>query len=161
VTKTGLDRFVETLESCTRDLPPGWRGSAPAINRLGEECAFIRLQDMRRPLRFLRQMSGSPPLRFGATGFNPDLVDDGNPVRHYVAFVVVGFWLPMLLGVLVLYGWEVLGFIRYWGHWSPKDVRSGMIGLRHGRAARRMGASVLPELVRRDLGIPADTDSTG
>jgi hypothetical protein len=97
-------------------------------------------------------MAGQPPLRFGAAGFNPAMVDDQNPARHYIAFVVVGYWLPMILGYLVLYAWEIAGFVRYGGRWSPNDVRSGKAGLHHGRAVQRGGPEVLAPLVRRDLG---------
>ena len=148
----GLDRFLETIESIASQVSPDRRGSARFVARLGEECAYIRLDDLRHPLRFFRQMAGHPPLRFGIEGFDPSVVDDTNPARHYVAFVVVGYWLPMLLAVPVLYAWELLGFLRYGLRWSRRDMRSGWIGLRHGRAVRRHGPAILPALVRRDLG---------
>ncbi len=118
---------------------------------MGEEFAFIRMADLWRPLRFLRQMASAPPVQFGAQGFNPALVDDRNPVRHYVAFVVMGFWLPAPLAWLTLIGWEGLGFLRYGGKWSQPDIRLGLIGLRHGRCVRRYGARALPRLIEEDL----------
>lgn len=148
---TGLDRFVEALETHARRAAPGLRGTIHCVHRMGEECAYICLRDLRRPSRFLRQMAGAPPVHFGVTGFDPRLVDDQHPVRHYVAFVVTGFWLPALAALLVLFAWEVLGFFRYGGEWSRQDLLSGMAGLRHGRAVRRHGPWVLPHLVRRDL----------
>ncbi len=158
-TESGLDRFVALLESNASRLPPGRGSTARFVMLLGDQCAYIRPQDIRRPVRFLRQMAGQPPLRFGTTGFNPAIIDDQNPVRHYVAFVVVGFWLPALLAVLVLLGWEILGFVRYGGRWSRKDVLGGWIGLRHGRRVRRMGPWLLPALVRRDLGAHGGQDA--
>lgn len=159
---TGIDEFVATIETIASETaasqladgkpPTGWRSTARFVTRLGKECAFIRISDIRTPLRFLRQMSGNPPRRFATSGFNPEVVDDQNPARHYVAFVVVGFWLPAPLALCVLYAWEAAVFVRYKGMWSPRDVRSGMIGLRHGRRVRREGASILPDLVRADLG---------
>lgn len=150
--QSGLDRFIETITTYASQVSPDRRGSARFVARLGEECAFIRLRDLRHPIRFFRQMAGHPPLRFGVDGFDPSVVDDANPVRHYVAFVVVGYWLPGFLALPVLYLWEILGFVRYRGRWSPGDMRSGRIGVRHGRAVRRHGPQVLPDLVRRDLG---------
>jgi hypothetical protein len=151
---SGLDDFLNTLHLFASETPPGKDATARFVARLGEECAYIRLSDIRHPLRFLRQMAGAPPRRFGVSGFNPALVDDANPVRHYVAFVVVGFWLPWLLGMATLYAWEIAGFVRYRGVWSPRDVASGKVGLRHGRRVRRDGHLALPELVRRDLAAP-------
>lgn len=151
---TGLEQFVETLESHARKAPPGPVGSARFLMGLAEECAYICMADLRHPVRFLRQMAGAPPVRFGISGFNPALVDDQNPVRHYMAFVVAGFWLPALLAVALLYAWEVLGFFRYGRVWSANDVACGWIGLHHGRALRRHGPWVMPTLVRRDLGMP-------
>jgi hypothetical protein len=160
---TGLDDFVATIEKFTAEAavaemaegrpPTGRRRDTRLITRLGEEAAHIRPGDIRHPLRFLRQMAGNPPRRFATSGFRPDVVDDHNPARHYVAFLVVGYWLPMLLALCVLYAWEIAGFVRYGGVWSKRDVRSGMIGLRHGRRVRREGAEVLPKLVRADLGV--------
>ncbi len=150
----GLEGFLATIARIAATVPPGRQGTRLFVSRLGEECAYIRLADLTHPFRFLRQMAGQPPLRFGVQGFNPAMVDDRNPARHYVAFVVVGYWLPWVLGMLVLYGWEIAGFVRYGFVWSPNDVRSGKVGLHHGRAVQREGPLALPPLVRRDLGMP-------
>lgn len=152
----GLESFITMIEQTAATVPAGRKGTRTFVRRLGEECAHIRPGDIAHPLRFLRQMAGQPPLRFGTEGFNPAMVDDQNSARHYVAFVVVGYWLPMLMGRLVLCGWEVAGFVRYRGHWSPNDMRSGMAGLRHGRSVQREGPWALPPLVRRDLGMPTE-----
>jgi hypothetical protein len=128
--------------------------SGAVIDRLGEDFAFIRWADVRRPLRFLRQMEGAPPLQVGQAGFRRELVDDQHPARHYMAFVVMGYHLPWLLAVAVLWLWEVAGFVRYGGKWSQADMRSGYVGIRHGRAARQQGAGVLPGLMARDLTTP-------
>lgn len=153
---SGLDRFLELIEAYASQTTPGRGASARFVSRLGEDCAFICTRDIWQPIRFLRQMAGPPPILFGIDGFRPDLVDDRNPVRHYMAFVVVGFWLPALPAIVMLYTWEVLGFFRYGGRWSANDVRSGWIGLRHGRRVRQFGPWALPVLVRRDLGAPAE-----
>jgi hypothetical protein len=156
---SGLDRFVDLIESYASQISPGPGMSARFVARLGEDCAFICARDVWRPIRFLRQMAGPPPISFGISGFDPALVDDYNPVRHYMAFVVVGFWLPALPAIVMLYVWETLGFLRYGGRWSAHDVRSGWIGLRHGRRVRQMGPWVLPVLARRDLSAHAATSS--
>ena len=144
-------QFVQVVSDYASQVPPNWRGSARFVRRIGEEFAFIRMADLWRPLRFLRQMAGAPPVQFGDQGFDPALVDDRNPARHYVAFVVMGFWLPAPLAWLTLVSWEVLGFLRYGGKWSRPDMRLGQIGLRHGRRVRRHGARILPRLIEEDL----------
>lgn len=148
---TGLADFITTVNKYASDAPVGRRGTAAFVLRVGDDFAFIRLRDIWRPMRFLRQMAGAPPVRFGTVGFDPALVDDQNPVRHYTAFIVAGFWLSAPLALLLLFGWEFLGFVRYGGLWSNKDVRSGLIGLRHGRRVRQLGPLVLPGLIARDL----------
>lgn len=130
---------------------PGQVGAMRFICRIGADCAYIRLRDVINPLRFLRQMAGAPPLRFGTAGFAPHVVDDQNPARHYTAFVFVGFWLPLLPALLVLYAWELAGFVRYGGEWSERDVICGKIGLRHGALVRRHGPAVLPGLAAAEL----------
>ena len=102
-------------------------------------------------MRFLRQMAGAPPLQFGVEGFRRDLVDDLNPARHYTAFVFTGYWLPRWAALLVLWLWEVAGFVRYRGEWSWPDVSSGQVGIRHGRLVARYGPTVLPGLMAADL----------
>ncbi|MCB0022646.1 MAG: hypothetical protein KDD91_06395, partial [Caldilinea sp.] len=145
-TTTGLDRFLAYLQAAAAQAPPGWPGSVWFMLRVGEDCAGIRTSDVARPYRFLRQMAVAPPVQFGATGFSPEFTDDGNPARHYIAFVFVGFWLPAPLAIAVLYAWEIAGFVRYGGYWSPRDVASGHLGIRHGRAVRSAGPTVLPGL---------------
>ncbi len=147
----GFDAFVDYLSTQAQAAPPGFAGSAWYVLRASEDCAYIRLQDSWQPLRFLRQMAGAPPLQFGAGGFSPDHVDDNNPARHYMAFVFVGFWLPRFLGILVLYAWEIAGFLRYRFQWSPRDVASGKLGLRHGALVRAYGPTVHPGLVAAGL----------
>ena len=142
----GFDAFLAYLQKMAAQAPDGWPGSVWFLLRISEDCAGIRTQDVTNPLRFLRQMAVAPPLRFGADGFNPDVVDDAHPARHYIAFVFVGFWLPTLLAMLVLYAWEIAGFVRYAGYWSPKDVHSGQLGVVHGRWLRRTAPAVLPGL---------------
>lgn len=149
----GLDAFLTYLSTQAQAAPPGFAGAAWFVLRIGEDCAYIRLQDAWQPLRFLRQMAGNPPVRFDVAGFGAEFVDDHNPARHYTAFVFVGFWLPRLLALAVLYAWEVAGFLRYGFRWSPGDVRSGLIGLRHGAWVRRYGPTVLPRVVAGELGV--------
>lgn len=148
---TGADDFIAYVSEQAQRAPADWAGAAWFILRISEDCANVQLQDVWRPRRFLGQMAGLPPLRFGTEGFDPELVDDLNPARHYIAFVFVGFWLPQLLAVLLLWLWEVAGFIRYKGEWSQRDIVCGQIGLRHGRLVNRYGAVVLPSLIAADL----------
>ncbi|MBI1299320.1 hypothetical protein GC175_30685 [bacterium] len=115
-----------------------------------ERFAYIRVQDMWNPWRFLSQMEGAPPVRLGTDGFKHALVDDANPARHYAAFVFVGYWLPPPLAVLMLWAWEIAGFVRY-ADWSQPDMRSGYVGLFHGRLVRRYSHTILPALMARDL----------
>lgn len=149
---TGLNAFVRYLETQAATVEREGQTSRQFIDRISADCAYIRLEDINRPWRFLRQMEGAPPLRFGTDGFDPSLVDDPNPARHYMAFVFLGFWLPRPLALLALYLWEVAGFVRYGGNWSGRDVACGLVGLRHGAAVRQCGPAVLPGLAKRDLG---------
>lgn len=121
------------------------------ILEISDAYAFIRLQDWRRPLRFLKQMAGTPPITFGTAGFKCTIVDDENPARHYTAFVFVGYWLPTPLAFLVLWAWEILGFIRYRWRWSSRDMQCGYIGVHHGRQVRKQGTAVLADLIAQDL----------
>lgn len=121
------------------------------IRQSAERYANICLGDaLPRPLQFLRQMSGKPPVCFGTPGFRQSIVDDQEPARHYTAFVFIGYWLPTLLAIPFLWAWETLGFFRY-GHWSQPDIRSGLIGIRHGRTLRKAGYTQWPDLLKRDL----------
>lgn len=156
----GLEAFLAYLSAQAQAAPPGFAGSAWFMLRIGEDCAHIRLQDLWQPLRFLRQMAGHPPLRFGTAGFARALVDDLNPARHYVAFVFIGFWLPRVLALAVLYGWEVAGYLRYGFRWSPCDVLCGRVGLRHGAWVRAYGPAVLPGLVAGELCEAATSPAT-
>lgn len=150
-TRRGIDALIADVNQRLARLQQQGGTTTDFIREIADQYAFIRLQDMRRPLQFLRQLAGAPPRRFGTHGFRRDLVDDQNPARHYTAFVFVGYWLPLGLGIVVLWAWELLGFVRYRGHWSQPDIRNGGIGLRHGREVRRAGAAVLPTLIARDL----------
>ena len=144
-----------------RELAQQSASTRQFIRRAGERYAFIHFRDWKTPSRFLRQLSGKPPVRFGTNGFRPALVDDRDPARHYTAFVVVGFWLPHPLALLTLWAWEVLGFVRYRGMWSQPDMRLGSIGLRHGGVVRREGAGVLAGLIERELVEKKATATTG
>ncbi len=147
----GVQRFIAEISLYAGQATPGWRGSVRLVLRISDDYAYIRPRDLRNPLRFLKQMAGAPPIQLGTDGFRADLVDDQNPARHYVALLFVGFWLPYPLAWLVLYAWEVAGFVRYHGHWSPADVRCGLVGLRHGKLLRRYGPTILPALIAADL----------
>lgn len=148
----GLDGLIAATRAAVATAGAGRSAATRVINRLGEDFAYIRVRDMARPVRFLRQMAGVPPVRVGAAGFDPALVDDLHPARHYMAFVFVGYWLPVVPALLVLWAWEIAGFVRYRGAWSWPDVRMGYVGIRHGWSVRRFGAGVLPWLMARDLG---------
>lgn len=149
--KNGIAAFINDVEKRVAKHLAEQRPPHDFILEIGDAYAFIRLTDWRRPLQFLRQLAGEPPIRFGTTGFKRALVDDQNPARHYTAFVFVGYWLPTPLALLVLWAWEVLGFFRYGGKWSEGDMRSGRIGIGHGRQVRRHGPTVLADLIRHDL----------
>ncbi len=149
--KNGIAAFINDVEMRAAQSVAAQRSPRDFIVEIGDAYAFIRLADWRRPIQFLQQMAGEPPIRFGTKGFKRALVDDQNPARHYTAFVVVGYWLPTLLALLVLWAWEILGFFRYGGKWSAGDMRSGRIGVRHGRQVRRHGPTVLADLIRQDL----------
>lgn len=150
----GLDGFLAAIERLATQTYSGHLSTGEAIRRLGEDYAFIRLHDIVRPVRFLRQMVGNPPIQLGTAGFRHDLVDDRNPARHYTAFLVVGYWLPFWAAWGVLWLWEIAGFVRYGGTWSQPDMVSGMTGVRHGRLVRRYGLTILPGLVAADLAEP-------
>jgi hypothetical protein len=139
------------VEELIREAIKTGASSGWVIRRLGEAYAHIQPDDLWHPLRFLRQMAGQPPVRLGTRGFRRDLVDDVNPARHYVAFLVVGYWLPNWAAIGVLWCWELASFVRYLGVWSWADVASGYLGIRHGRLARRYGAVVLPGLIAGEL----------
>lgn len=143
---SGFAADVRRLAEQAQDLP-----ARRFIGAAGERYANIRPGDWTQPRRFLRQLSGRPPVRFGTQSFQPALVDDQDPARHYTAFVVVGYWLPRPLAVATLWAWEILGFVRYRGTWSQPDLRLGFVGLRHGARVRREGARVLARLVQREL----------
>ena len=149
--KPGIDVFIATVEQRVEETHAHSESSWHFIQRISDDFAFIRLHDLRHPLRFLKQISGAPPLQFGVQGFRKEIVDDRNPARHYTAFVFVGYLLPFPLGWVVLVGWEVLGFFRYGFQWSQGDMRCGKIGLRHGRAVKLRGIDVLPGLIEQDL----------
>ena len=145
-------RGLPGLIEATRDYIAEYDGdAAKTVRRLAEDFAYIHLHDFWNPYKFLRQMEGQPPIRLGTRGFRHDIVDDKNPARHYIAFVAMGYWLPYVLAVMMLYLWEVAGFVRYGFEWSEEDMRSGWAGVRHGNAVRREGIETLPELMERDL----------
>lgn len=149
--QSGLDAFIDDVSSHARQVRPGFCGTVRFLLDISESYANIRLCDLKFPFRFLQQMADKPPKQFGTAGFDPQLVDDHAPARHYTAFIFVGFWLPSLLAILMLWLWEILGYIRYSATWSQNDVRLGYIGLRHGRTLRRYGPHILPRLIDRDL----------
>ena len=148
---TDLPGFIAAISALAARFPLTPTGTRRFVLAFGEEMAYIRVQDAWNPWRFLRQMEGNPPVRWGTRGFKRGLVDDRNPARHYAAFVFVGFWLPGWMAVLLLWLWELAGFVRYGFRWSQADTRSGYVGLWHGRLVRRYGHTILPSLIARDL----------
>jgi len=147
----GVAAFIADVKARVAKSIAEERHTHEFILEIGDAYAFIRLADWRRPLQFLAQLAGNPPIQFGTKGFRRALVDDQNPARHYTAFVFVGYWLPTPLALLVLWAWEILGFFRYGGKWSQGDMRCGQIGIQHGRQVRRQGPLVLADLIARDL----------
>ena len=147
----GIDALIRAASRYAEDARATGAGTAHVIRRLGEDFAYIRWQDVTRPKTFLAQMAGAPPVKIGTAGFRPELVDDLHPARHYVAFLMVGYWLPVWAAVAVLWLWEAAGFVRYRGTWSWPDIANGRLGIRHGRWVRRCGAVVLPALIASEL----------
>lgn len=147
---SGIDQFIDATSQLAQHFPLTPRGTTDFVLTLSDYCAYIRLQDVRYPYRFLRQMEGNPRMRFATGGFKNGLVDDENPARHYTAFLFVGFWLPNGVGLVALWLWELAGSVRY-GAWSQADIRMGYVGLYHGRLVRRYGHTILPSLMARDL----------
>jgi hypothetical protein len=147
----GIDALIHAASRYADEARTAGAGTADVIRRLGEDFAYIRRQDVMRPKTFLRQMAGAPPVRIGTQGFRADLVDDAHPARHYVAFLVMGYWLPHWAAVVVLWLWEAAGFVRYHGAWSWPDIANGRLGIRHGHIVRRYGAVVLPALLASEL----------
>ena len=149
----GVEAFIAAVEKEAATRGTDWRDRKSFILRISEDYAHIRLKDIKQPVLFFKQMAGKPPIQFGTEGFRQELVDDYAPARHYTAFVFTGFWLTYPLAVMALWGWEILGFIRYRGAWSQGDMRMGYVGIRHGRQVRRHGPEVLAGLIRRDLAV--------
>jgi hypothetical protein len=150
----GVQALIAQTSRMAAQYPLSSWGTLRFVLAFAERFAFIRLQDLWHPIRFLKQMEGAPPIKLGMDGFKQSLLDDVNPARHYAAFVFVGYWLPNFLGILVLWLWEVAGAVRY-GYWSQPDVRSGYTGFYHGRLIRRYGHTILPSLMARDLTEPS------
>ncbi|MEM7530585.1 MAG: hypothetical protein AAF639_00290 [Chloroflexota bacterium] len=155
--RVGVDAFVAHVRQRADVLyqdtehHPNRQVTRQFILDMARDYANIKLNDLKTPIKFYKQISESPPIRFGLQGFRADILDDYNPARHYTAFVFAGYFMPTPLALLSLYAWEALGFIRYRGHWSVPDILSGKIGIQHGRAVRREGGRVLPALIERDL----------
>ncbi len=153
---SGVDAFISGVSALAwRDYITG-ADTSDFVDELSDRYAYIRLRDVWRPKRFLQQMAGAPPMQLGNSGFRRDLIDDWNPARHYTALLFVGYHLPKWLAMIALYLWEIAGFIRYHGAWSWPDIRSGLLGIQHGRLVRMYGCSVLPSLVAATL---VDKDS--
>jgi hypothetical protein len=156
---TGINALIADVSRHAAQATPGWWGKVQFVLQISEAYAFIRLRDIYHPLRFVKQLVSAPPSQFGTTGFRADLVEEGdeNPARHYTAFVFIGFWLPGILAHWALWGWEILGYLRYHFHWSPEDMRVGRLGIAHGRLVQRFGPTILPSLIARDLAATGDT----
>jgi hypothetical protein len=150
----GFADFLTGVSELVTNKPPDFPGTASLILRLAERYANVRVQDLpQHPLRFALQANRTPPINLGPAGFRADLVEStvDNVARHYTAFLFVGFWMPAALATLVLWSWEILGFLRYGGHWSQPDILTGRIGIDHGRLVRQYGPTILPSLLVRDL----------
>jgi hypothetical protein len=169
--QAGVDAFIRGISELAWRTYIEQSDVRLLVNEIAERYANVRLRDVVHPIRFLRQMAGAPPLQLGTAGFRLDLLDDYNPARHYSALLFVGFYVPRFLATLILFGWEIAGFVRYRGQWSSPDIRSGLLGIRHGRLVRRYGGVVLPALIAAqvaekvddwespiDINNPADTD---
>lgn len=152
----GVEAFIDHM---TANVSRAVRNSVSwshFVNEIADQYAYIRLRDIKNPVRFLSQMAGVPPVQFGDLGFREELLDDRNPARHYVALLYVGFYLPTWLAIITLYVWELAGCVRYGVHWSQADIRSGMVGVRHGALVRKYGPTILPSLIAAHLVEPDD-----
>lgn len=147
----GITAFIDHVERHVSNTPDGWWAQGRFVLAIAYDYCYICLPDAWNPWRFFKQMSGKPPVRFGTTGFEQSLVDDDDPARHYTAFVFIGYWFFTPLAILILWLWEILGFLRYGFSWSHEDVRMGHVGIRHGRQVRRHGPPILPRLIAQDL----------
>lgn len=147
----GVDALIASVSAYAKQTCQSRAHTSWFVRTIAADYAYIHLEDVVRPGRFLRQMAGAPPVRFGVHGFRRDVVDDSNPARHYAAFVFLGYYLPGFAADLALYLWEMAGYIRYRGKWSKPDMRNGRIGIMHGRLVRRYGPTVLPSLIAGDL----------
>lgn len=147
----GIDAFIQHVQDHAAATPKGWWAQGRFTITLAYDYCYICFADVWNPWRFFKQMSGKPPVRFGTDGFAEALVDDNDPARHYTAFIFVGYWCFTPLAVLILWAWEILGFLRYGFSWSQADIRMGYVGIRHGRQVRRHGPRILPELIAQDL----------
>lgn len=150
LSQLGVNAFIEAINQQSKQCKAGWKGTIQFILQISDAYAGIRFKDISHPIRFLKQMIGNPPIGFGTYGFKRELIDDPQPMRHYIAFVFVGFWLPYPLAGLFLYIWEALGVLRH-GFWGEADMKLGWIGIKHGGQVRRNGPAVLIELIRQDL----------
>ncbi len=130
-TPTGINGFIQSTSALASQFPLTPEGTRRFVLAFGEEMAYIRVQDAWNPWRFLRQMEGNPPTRWGTQDFKR--------------------WLPGWMALLVLWLWEFAGYVRYGFKWSQADTRSGYVGLWHGRLVRRSGHTILPSLIARDL----------
>ena len=148
---SGIDAFIRGVSELAWQAYVSGADSHSFVTHLADRYAYIRLRDIARPIRFLRHMAGVPPVQLGNEGFGADLVDDDNPARHYTALLFVGYYVPTWLATIVLYAWEFAGFIRYGGEWSWPDIRSGLLGIRHGALVRNYGPTVLPSLIAAQI----------
>ncbi len=148
---TGVDALIAGVSRRAAQACAATRSTSWFVRSIAADYANIQLDDWRRPIRFLRQMEGAPPLHLGTEGFRTEIVDDLNPARHYIAFVFIGFYLPGFTAEMMLWLWEVASFVRYRGVWSWPDIASGRIGIAHGRLVRRYGPTVLPGLIAHHM----------
>lgn len=147
----GIDSFIRGVSALAWQAYVAPDGTDEFVRNLADRYAYIRLEDVGSMPRFLRQMAGVPPVQLGTDGFRSSLVDDDNPARHYVALLFIGFYVPGFLATVFLLLWELAGFVRYRGQWSWPDIRSGNVGIRHGRLVRKYGPVVLPGLIAASL----------
>lgn len=147
----GAAGLIERVEVYARLSSQHSKSSDWFIDTLSRQFAGLDPADWWRPWRWLHAMgSARPPEDVGAAGFRPEFVDDDRPARHYIAFVMIGYYLPYFLGWIIMYGWEILGRIRY-GTFSNKDVLLAKVGLKHGDMVRRRGPEIVADLIEQDL----------
>ena len=146
----GCPAFAGYAETLAAQAAHEGRRTRWFMLELARQCGNVDLSRLGHPIRFWRSLRELPPKRFGNIGFRAELVDDFHPARHYVAFLMIGFFLPYPLALAFGWLWERAEGIVL-GEFSPRDVALGRLAIAHGRTVRQAGPAALPALIRKEL----------